>query len=893
VPPQNLAPTTALANPEAQNAHSTPENPLRKRTRERAPDLIGAEALTRIPTSDGADRPIDTLFCMAWWSEKEEQWKPSGTGRHDTLSGFAGLAEVVAAIIDETNVPTAGLEGHADVAARTARAKGVTSPEAIAHARQCAVMDAAKKQLPLFVPGAFRDNRKKKELCEHVSAYLGDFDCETEETYARAVAILNASGVAWLAYGTPKDGIPKTPDEPTRCVRRRLVIATSRDMTPNESEHMQRALPRLLGLTPDKQSHDPSRGFFVGTVDDRVPFTDGNLNGRAIDVDAVLAAAPVVALKTRTSKPKAANLTATTGERIANGSSAPRESRRCPPDETPETHALTISRTAPPAIQGKGGHTALFNVACDLVVGLGVAPDVAREILWREYNPRCDPPWTEDEWHDFDRKIDEAETRSTRESGYLLASDTGPATVEWAHPVRSITTPLVFARDERGRIAKTVDNALTYFRHVLRGTVRFEENAGRIVCSGLADSLGETLPDGQWTDVHTTRLRAICERAGLSLAKDAVDSAIEAYAAEHAYNVLADFLVQCARQWDGNPRVDNLFATYFGADDTPATRAASRVFMLSLARRGLEPGAKVDTCPVLVGSQGIKKSSGLAALVGAAWFSDSPLPIGDKDAMQNLRGTWLWEFSENESLSRRERNAVKAFLSSSTDKFRASYGRHSIAVPRQTCFAASTNDPETLTDPTGNRRFLPVRVSAVDVAGIERDRVQLLGEAAYRAGATNEQWWTTADEERALDTVRGEHEETDPWETPIARWLENQSLSFALDDVFDDKCSSLGEVFGPVPIRPAYRDKRAQARASAILRRLKCERFRDKKRGSQRDQWLWRRTQVDPRGPGGSHLLPEGVGPTSAAEKMPEKDTGAQVATKSPYEHPAHIPRAG
>ena len=825
--------------------------------------------IATIPTTDGAERPIDVLVCHPWLDRATGLMTPSGKGKPLALSGFVQLVATIEEGITTSKVSTAGREEHADVAERTARAKGETRLEAIALARQIGLIDAVKGGLPLLVPGVFRENRKLKKNCERITAYIGDFDRETAETWLAAVTALNASGVGWLAYGSPKDGLPKTIDDPARHVKRRLVIPTSRDMSPDESECMQRALPARLGLTLDPQSLDPSRGFYLGAVDDRTPVFEGT-EGRALNVDELLATVPAEQPKTKSAKSK--DPKTKSESEWKDVSSAPRESRRCPAGVSREDHALTIARTAPAAVQGKGGHTALFSTACDLVVGLGLAPDVARDLLWREYNPRCAPPWTEDERAAFDRKVDEAQNSSIRDPGYLLA------TAEWAHPVPSIETPLVFARDKRGDVAKTIDNALVYFRHVLRGRVRFEENAGRIVCSGLGDSLGETLTDGEWTDVHTTRLRAICERAGLALSKDAVDSAIEAYAQEHAYNVLTKFLVECSQKWDQKPRVDNFFAAYFGADDTPAARAVSRVFMLSLARRGLEPGAKVDTCPVLVGSQGIRKSSGLAALVGAAWFSDSPLPIGDKDAMQNLRGTWLWEFSENESLSRRERNQVKAFLSSATDKFRASYGRHSIVVPRQTCFAASTNDVETLTDPTGNRRFLPVRVAGVDVAAIERDRVQLLGEAACRIGA-HENWWPTADEDRVLDVVRGEHEEVDPWEESIAAWLEKRGLEpFMLDDVFDD-------ISGAVRIPPAQRDKKAQGRASAILRRLKYEKFRDKRRGARRDRRLWR----GPLGADWGLTMADGVGPVVAAEKTPEEKTGAQGPVKSPNEHPAPI----
>ena len=49
----------------------------------------------------------------------------------------------------------------------------------------------------------------------------------------------------------------------------------------------------------------------------------------------------------------------------------------------------------PPAISGQGGHNATFRAACWVVrFGLG---DGDAMILLREFNQRCQPPWTEKE----------------------------------------------------------------------------------------------------------------------------------------------------------------------------------------------------------------------------------------------------------------------------------------------------------------------------------------------------------------------------------------------------------------------------------------------------------------------------------------------------------------
>jgi putative DNA primase/helicase len=67
-------------------------------------------------------------------------------------------------------------------------------------------------------------------------------------------------------------------------------------------------------------------------------------------------------------------------------------------------------------VQGQNGSTACFNAACVLVRGFDLPPTTAFEILRDEYNPRCAPPWSNEE---LAHKVASA-TQSTRPRGYLL-----------------------------------------------------------------------------------------------------------------------------------------------------------------------------------------------------------------------------------------------------------------------------------------------------------------------------------------------------------------------------------------------------------------------------------------------------------------------------------------
>lgn len=419
---------------------------------------------------------------------------------------------------------------------------------------------------------------------------------------------------------------------------------------------------------------------------------------------------------------------------------------------------------------------------------------------------------------------------------------------------------LLLDTDKQGRPLGTHVNAARVLEHVFADRIYFDEHSGRVLCAGIPSDLG-WFPDGQWTDVHTTAFVILCNQMRLQVGMQTAFESVTHHARINGRNLLSDAVQTMALGWDGVRRVDAAMARYWGAVDDDASKAVSRVFLLSLAARALDPGCKVDTCPVMRGTTGIRKSMSFEVLVGAAWFSDSPLQIGSLDGMQVLRGKWLWELAENASAATKDRNTVKAFLSSRADTYRASYGRFTETVPRQTCFVITTNDEEVLSDPTGARRFLPIVAGTLDIEGLRADREQLIGEAAARV-LEGEQWWPTADEDASLAPARENATELcvrhDPWEELILPWLDKRRLPetgglffsraawdafeaapppgdpepFALADIVD-------EVSGAIPMPAHAYGKAQQMRLAHTLRALGLVRSRDwRGRGSARG-YIW------------------------------------------------------
>lgn len=185
--------------------------------------------------------------------------------------------------------------------------------------------------------------------------------------------------------------------------------------------------------------------------------------------------------------------------------------------------------------------------------------------------------------------------------------------------------------------------------------------------------------------------------------------------------------------WDGVPRVDTALCELLGAEDSEYVRASSRALFLSLAARIMRPGCQVDLCLVLSGRQGCGKTSFLRD-VGGPWYAELA-DLSSEDAVYVLARAALIELGELSALQRAELERTKSFVSRTADTYRQKYARSAVTLPRRCVFAGTTNLDGYLSDPTGNRRWLPVSVRRYDRQRALDVMPYLLGEARERAAA--------------------------------------------------------------------------------------------------------------------------------------------------------------
>ena len=212
-------------------------------------------------------------------------------------------------------------------------------------------------------------------------------------------------------------------------------------------------------------------------------------------------------------------------------------------------------------------------------------------------------------------------------------------------------------------------------------------------------------PDRIWTDTDDAGLRWYLEsNYGITSTNKIIDG-VNLIAEENAENKITTRLQ--STQWDGEKRIETLFIDYLGCEDNVYTREVSEKSLVAAVRRAIFGGIKWDNMPILIGPQGVGKSTFLKIL-GMDWYNDSLVNVEGKDACEIIQGSWILEMGELSSLRKSELNLVKNFLSRTDDIFRASYGRRAQKYPRRCAFFGTANDTNFLRDETGNRRFWPI-----------------------------------------------------------------------------------------------------------------------------------------------------------------------------------------
>ena len=256
----------------------------------------------------------------------------------------------------------------------------------------------------------------------------------------------------------------------------------------------------------------------------------------------------------------------------------------------------------------------------------------------------------------------------------------------------------------------TINNVVLILQHDsrLRNTIKYNEFSYSLeVTAPLPWEIPDVLSkeSREWTESDDANLYSYIEtRYGIPNRRS-VDEALIIVAHKNTINPVRDYLMSLS--WDKHTRVATMFTDYLGAEDNSYTQTVAVKCMAGAVARALKGGVKYDYMPILTGKQGIGKSTFLANL-GREWFTDSLTTFDSKTGAELIQGKWIAEVGELAALKKHEIEVVKQFITRTSDRYRAAYGRRAEDRKRRCVFFGTSNEDEFLSDITGNRRFLPI-----------------------------------------------------------------------------------------------------------------------------------------------------------------------------------------
>jgi predicted P-loop ATPase len=339
---------------------------------------------------------------------------------------------------------------------------------------------------------------------------------------------------------------------------------------------------------------------------------------------------------------------------------------------------------------------------------------------------------------------------------------------------------------------------------------------------------------GQPLDLNQVRLRIALEFDVDVPMQDAL-SIVEGLAKENSYHPVEDYLDGLAQQYPQPDLtiLDDLAFRYFGTDE-PLHNLYLRKTLIAAVARVKQPGCKHDTATILIGGQGIGKSTFWEKLFGRDWFTDELGDANEKDELMKLHRFWALEWAEFETVyKRKDVSSLKKFMTTRIDPIRIPYSRSHGEYPRQSVLVGTTNEEEILADPTGSRRFLIIPVhKRIPVDQLEEEREQIWA-AAYVLYRSGETWYLNSEDSAQQEEMNEDYQTEDPWQEIIAKYIGNQVEITAT------------EIFQHLQIDPVHQDMAFRKRIASVLRSLKWKSTRKRINGVQVRVWVKKETDLN------------------------------------------------
>lgn len=265
------------------------------------------------------------------------------------------------------------------------------------------------------------------------------------------------------------------------------------------------------------------------------------------------------------------------------------------------------------------------------------------------------------------------------------------------------------------------------------------------------------LPADSFTPLDPRMLRRIIlevQREGIEVGPNDIRNYIESDYVRQ-FDPVGDYLASCEGAWDGHDHIGDLARTV--PTDAPLWHKWFKTWLLAMVSQWQNQPSRLygnSVAPLLISPQGYHKSTFCRRLLPDVlkWgYTDSLTLFDRRQVMLAMSQQLLINLDEFNQISPRvQQGFLKNVIQLPSIKAKRPYGTHLEELPRKASFIATSNMTDILSDPSGNRRFIGIELTApIDTSRVP-DHRQLFAQALQLLRNGSRSWFDKAETEQIM-----------------------------------------------------------------------------------------------------------------------------------------------
>ena len=265
------------------------------------------------------------------------------------------------------------------------------------------------------------------------------------------------------------------------------------------------------------------------------------------------------------------------------------------------------------------------------------------------------------------------------------------------------------------------------------------------------------LPADSFTPLDPRMLRRIIlevQREGIEVSPNDIRNYIESDYVRQ-FDPVGEYLASCEGAWDGHDHIGDLARTV--PTDAPLWHKWFKTWLLAMVSQWQNQPSRLygnSVAPLLISPQGYHKSTFCRRLLPDAlkWGYTDSLTLSDRrQVMLAMSQQLLINLDEFNQISPRvQQGFLKNVIQLPSIKAKRPYGTHLEELPRKASFIATSNMTDILSDPSGNRRFIGIELTApIDTSRVP-DHRQLFAQALQLLRNGSRSWFDKAETEQIM-----------------------------------------------------------------------------------------------------------------------------------------------